>query len=176
MKATLESLFKLQFKIMIISLIAAIGKNNELGKNNALLWRLPADLKHFKETTYLHPVIMGRKTYESIGRSLPDRRNIVITRDEKYKPAGIETVKSIEKAIALFENSDEEIFFIGGGEIYSQAIQYANKLYITKIDNEFREADTFFPAIDSEWKEKKREDFRANEKNPFNYSFIEYEK
>jgi len=161
---------------MIISLIAAIGKNNELGKNNSLLWHLPADMKHFKDTTYLHPVIMGRKTYESIGRPLPNRRNIVITRDEKYKIEGIEIARSVEKAIALFEDTDEEIFFIGGGEIYNQVMKYINKLYITRIDNEFPDADTFFPSIDPRWKEKKREDFQADEKNLYNYSFIEYEK
>jgi len=161
---------------MILSLIAAIGKNNEIGKKNELLWHLPADMKHFKNITSLHTVIMGRKTFESIGRPLPNRKNIVITRNVNYKTKGIEAVKSVEKAIALFENSNEEIFFIGGGEIYRQAIKYADKLYITYIDKEFTNADTFFPVIGPEWKEKNREDFSVDDKNLYHYSFVEYEK
>lgn len=161
---------------MIISIIAAIGKNNEIGKNNTLLWRLPADMKHFKKTTYLHPVIMGRKTFESIGHPLVNRRNVVITRDDKFKAKGVETVKSIEKAIALFEDSEEEVFIIGGGEIYNQVIKYANKLYITHIDTTFEDADIFFPTIGSEWEEKSRENYTADKKNTYDYAFVTYDR
>ncbi|MCH7677888.1 dihydrofolate reductase [candidate division KSB1 bacterium] len=160
----------------MISLIVAIGKNNEIGKGNKLPWNLPADMKHFKKTTYLHAVIMGRKTFESIGRPLPDRRNIIITKNRKYKANGVEIVKSLEKAIALFQDINEEIFVIGGAEIYKQAIKYADKLYITYIDKKFPAADTFFPKIGSGWKEKSRQDFKADNKNLYNYSFLEYEK
>src|SRR3989338_6362266 len=105
----------------MISLIAAIGKNNELGKDNALLWKLPADMKHFREITLLHTVIMGRKTFESMGKPLPNRRNIVITRDVKYKKEGVDIVHSLDKAIDSARNpltENEEIFIIGGAEIY----------------------------------------------------------
>ena len=121
----------------MISLIAAIGKNNELGKGNTLLWHLPADMKHFKEITTLHPVIMGRKTFESIGHPLPNRRNIVITRNVNYKkglPAeagGIELAYSLNEALDLFPDQKEEIFIIGGAELYRQTISKKELL----IDN-----------------------------------------
>ena len=101
----------------MISLIAAIGKNNELGKGNTLLWSMPADMKHFTKTTALHTVVMGRKTFESIGKPLPNRRNIVITRDADYKKPGIEVVHSLAGALDLFPGQNEEIFIIGGAEI-----------------------------------------------------------
>src|SRR3989338_5065775 len=131
----------------MISLIAAIGKNNELGKANALLWHLPADMKHFIEITTLHPVVMGRKTFESIGRPLPNRRNIVITRDVKYKKEEVEIVHSLSEALDLFPDQNEEIFIIGGAEIYRQTMPIADRLYITHIDAEDSEADSFFPEI-----------------------------
>ena len=163
---------------MKISLIAAIGKNNELGRDNTLLWDMPADMKHFRNTTRGHSVIMGRKTFESLPNGpLPNRRNIIITRDTEYKSEGIEVVHSLDEALELFENKDEEVFVIGGAEIYKQAIEKGDKLYMTHIDAEDKEADTFFPIIDKTlWQETKREDFSADEKNIFNYSFVEYEK
>ncbi|MDQ3245085.1 MAG: dihydrofolate reductase, partial [bacterium] len=139
---------------MIISLIVAIGKNNEIGKGNALLWSLPADIKHFKGATVGHTIIMGRKTYESIGRPLPNRQNIVITRDTNYTKEGIEVAHSLEEAINISRlNLDkeltegQEVFIIGGAEIYKHALPIADKLYVTKVDQDF-EADTFFPTID----------------------------
>lgn len=161
----------------MISLIAAIGKNNEIGKGNTLLFTIPADMKHFKETTTGHSVIMGRKTFESIGRALPNRKNIIITRDSNFKLDGIDNIEikhSLIDALEPFKDK-EEVFIIGGGEIYKQAIEKADKLYITEVEAEDKDANSFFPIIDKEiWKETKREDFKKDEHNPHNYSFVEY--
>ena len=161
----------------MISLIAAIGKNNELGKKNTLLWDLPADMKHFRETTRGHTVIMGQKTFESIGRPLPNRRNIVVTRDDNFKIEGIEISMSLEDTLASFANSTEEVFVIGGGQIYKQSIEKADRLYITHVDMEDKEADTFFPEIiPIVWNEVKHEEHKKDSDNPFNYTFSIYEK
>lgn len=161
---------------MILSIIDAMGKNNELGKDNQLLWNLPRDMKHFRETTSGHPVIMGRKTFESIGRPLPKRRNIVITRDTEYTKEGIEVVHSMEEAIDLFSGTEEEAFIIGGAEIYKQALPFAGRLYITHVDGSF-EADAFFPTVNySEWKEISREHFDKDEENNYPCDFVIYEK
>jgi len=161
----------------MISLIAAIGKNNELGKGNTLLWHMPADMKHFIKTTALHAVIMGRKTFESIGKPLPNRRNIVITRDANYHAKGVEIVHSLAGALDLFPNQDEEIFVIGGAEIYKQTMPIADKLYITHIDAEDSGADSFFPEIiPIVWNEVSHEEHQADKKNPFAYTFSVYEK
>lgn len=160
----------------MISIIAAIGKNNELGKGNTLLWNMPADMKHFKDTTSGHGVIMGRKTFESIGRPLPNRRNIVITRDSSYKKEGIEIVHSVEESTKLFKN-EEEVFVIGGAEIYKQALPFADRLYITHVDDIKSDADAFFPEIiPIVWNEIKHEEHQKDEKNPHNYTFSVYEK
>lgn len=158
---------------MTLSLIAAIGNNNELGKNNQLLWNLPADMKHFRDTTRGHTVIMGRKTHESIGRPLPNRRNIVITRDTTYQKDGVEVVHSIDEALKLFENTDEEVFCIGGADVYAQALPYANKLYITHLDATF-DADTFFPRIDEQWQKHSETIRSADGENPYTLTFTEY--
>lgn len=161
----------------MITLIAAIGKNNELGKNNDLLWNLPADMKHFKETTSLHTVIMGRKTFESIGKPLPNRRNVVITRDANYKREGIEVVHSFSDALDLFPDKNEEIFVIGGAEIYKQTMPIADKLYITHVNAEDKDADAFFPEIiPIVWNEISHDEHKKDDKNPFNYTFSVYEK
>jgi dihydrofolate reductase len=162
---------------MIISLIAAIGQNNELGKDNALLWSMPADMAHFVKVTTGHPVIMGRKTFESIGKSLPKRRNVIITRDKKYTATDAEVVHSLEEALGLFKNSKEEIFIIGGAEIYNQAMDFADKLYITHIDDTRNDADTFFPEIiPIVWNEVSHDDHDCDEKNPHAYTFSVYKK
>ncbi len=169
---------------MILSIIAAIGKNNALGKDNQLLWQMPADMKHFKEITTGHTVIMGSKTFKSIGRPLPNRKNIVITRDMNYAPEGVDVVHSFDEALKIAsleqgrkfeENQDEvEVFVIGGGQVYAEAMTKANKLYITEIDSE-PSADTFFPEIKmEEWKEVSRESHMPDEKNPLSYSFVTY--
>ena len=168
---------------MILSLIAAVAKNDVIGGGNTLLWDLPEETKHFRDPTRGHTVIMGRKTYESIGKPLPNRRNIVITRDATYSVEGIEVVNSLEEALRLasleqgreFEENQEEVevFVIGGGEIYKQAIEKANKLYITEIHQDF-DGDTLFPNIDKNiWEETRREDYLDNS---VPYSFVEYKK
>lgn len=157
---------------MAISLIVAAAENNAIGKDNALLWHLSADLKRFKSLTSGHPVIMGRKTFESIGKPLPNRRNIVISRSLSALD-GCEVVASVEEALALV-NDGEEAFIIGGGSVYQALWQKAARLYLTAVKTRL-EGDTFIPEIrPEEWKEISREDFSADEKNEFGYSFIDY--
>ncbi|PKG43908.1 dihydrofolate reductase, partial [Psychroflexus sp. MES1-P1E] len=131
---------------MKITLIAAAAENNALGKDNDLIWRLPDDFKRFKALTSYHHIIMGRKTFESFPKPLPNRKHVVITRQENYKNETIEVVHSLEEAIQ-FSSTEEEIFIIGGGEIYKQALPFADKIELTRVHGEF-EADTFFPEID----------------------------
>lgn len=163
---------------MILSIISAIGKNNEIGKANTLLWNLPADMKHFKETTSGHPVIMGQKTFESIGRTLPNRRNIVLTKDENFRKDGIEIVYSIDELIDLLSKTtekDDECFIIGGGQIYKLFIDKADKLYITHVNVEFPDADTFFPTIDENvWQKTKSSPYVKDEQNAYDLEFVEY--
>lgn len=157
---------------MAISLIVAAAENNAIGKDNALLWHLSADLKRFKALTSGHPVIMGRKTFESIGKPLPNRRNIVISRSLSALD-GCEVAASVEEALALV-NDGEEAFIIGGGSVYRALWQKAARLYLTAVKTRL-EGDTFIPEIrPEEWKEISREDFSADEKNEFGYSFIDY--
>lgn len=160
----------------MITIIAAKAENNTIGNNNELIWHLPEDLKRFKRLTTGHPVIMGRKTFESIGRPLPGRRNIVITRSRTWGTEGILIVNSLEEAVEKGKESDPEIFIIGGGNIYSQAIGFADALEITEVHHSF-EGDTEFPEIDLKtWKEVFREDFKKDDRNSFDYSFIRYER
>ena len=155
---------------MIVSIIVAIAQNNGIGKDNQLLWRLPADLKHFKDITTGHPVIMGRKTFESVGRPLPNRRNIVITRNTALEIPGAEVVNDLEQAIALCAENDE-VFIVGGAEIYKMAMGLTDKIYLTVVKGTF-DADTFFPVIDAAtWKETEVVNHEADEKNPFGYTF-----
>lgn len=159
---------------MIVSIIVAIGENNAIGKNNQLLWHMPNDLKHFKDVTSGRTIIMGRKTFDSVGKPLPRRRNIVITRQDIDIP-GCEVVKSVEDGLALCKD-DDEVFIGGGAEIYKQALHLTNRIYLTIIHQSF-DADTFFPEINKqEWKEISREDFQPDEKNPIPYSFITLER
>ncbi len=160
----------------MVTVIAAIGQHNELGKDNDLIWHLPADLKRFKQTTTGHCIVMGRKTFESIGKPLPNRTSIIITRDATYSQEGCLVAHSIEEAIALA--GDTKVFIIGGAEIYKQALakQLADVLDITLVHQEF-EADVYFPEIDQKvWSEVSREDFPADEKNQYAYSFVSYTK
>jgi len=159
---------------MTISIIVAIGENHAIGKNNQLLWHMPNDLKHFKDVTSGRTIIMGRKTFDSVGKPLPRRRNIVVTRQDITIP-GCEVVKSIEDGIALCTDEDE-VFIGGGAEIYRQAMHLTNRIYLTVIHHAF-DADTFFPEIDkNEWKETERENYQPDEKNAFPYSFITLER
>ncbi|CAM1371321.1 Dihydrofolate reductase [Tenacibaculum litoreum] len=160
----------------MITLIAAIAKNNALGKDNDLIWHLPADLKRFKKVTTGHPILMGRNTFESIGKPLPNRTSIIITRKNNYFIDGCLIANSIEQAIELTEGKDA--FIIGGAQIYKDALEQnlVDRLDITLLHHEF-EADAFFPEIDMEiWKEVAREDFKADEKNKYDYSFVSYER
>lgn len=156
----------------MIKIIVAISKNRVIGKDNSLIWYLPADLKRFKEITTGNAVIMGRKTYESIGKPLPNRRNIIITRNENYEVDGCEVVNSLEEALLIcYENC----FIIGGAEIYKQSLSIADELYLTEVDGVF-DGDSFFPELGNEWHEVSNEKFEADDKNKFNYSFIKYER
>ncbi|HIC44034.1 MAG TPA: type 3 dihydrofolate reductase [Sulfurimonas sp.] len=157
----------------IISLIAAMAKNRVIGKDNAMPWHLPADLGHFKRVTLGKPIIMGRKTYESIGRPLPGRQNIVISSKLSYTLEGCDTVTSLEEALALVKGLDE-VMIIGGGFLYKQALPQANKLYLTFIDLGI-EGDTYFPDYEAlAIKEVKREVHLKDEKNPYNYEFVDF--
>mgnify|MGYP000341973760 CR=1 FL=1 len=160
----------------MITLIAAIAKNNALGKDNDLIWHLPADLKRFKKVTTGHAILMGRNTFESIGKPLPNRTSIIITRNNNYFIDGCLIANSIEQAIELVEGNDA--FIIGGAQIYKEALEQnlVDRLDITVLHHEF-EADAFFPKIDMNiWKEVAREDFKADEKNKYDYSFVSYER
>jgi len=160
----------------MVTIMAAIAANNALGKDNQLIWHLPADLKRFKKTTLNHAVIMGRKTYESLGKPLPNRTNILITRDKNYKAEGCLVVNSVKEALKAAAEVDENPFILGGAEIYKQAMPFADKLDITFVHHQF-EADVFFPKIDKKiWKETSRENFKADEKNKFDYSFVTFER
>ncbi|MFZ2024874.1 MAG: dihydrofolate reductase [Microgenomates group bacterium] len=156
----------------MISIIAAVGQNKELGKNNRLLWDIPEDMEHFRSKTRGHAVIMGRKTYESIGHALPGRPNIIITRDATFKTQdGCFIVHSLNEAIALGkEKENEELFIIGGANIYAQAIDSADKLYITEVHQSFSEADTFFPDYAKFSKEVSRKEGSGN---GYTYTFLE---
>ena len=159
----------------MISIIVAVAKNGVIGDKNSLLWHLREDMIHFRTTTSGHPVVMGRKTYDSIGRPLPKRTNVVITRDTNLAIEGCSVVHSIEEAIAMFE-STEEVFIIGGAQIYRQALPLADRIYLTVIDKEY-EGDTSFPEIDySMWRECSREDFSRGEEFEHPFSFITLER
>ncbi|PAW93699.1 dihydrofolate reductase [Mucilaginibacter sp. MD40] len=155
---------------MTISIIVAIAENNAIGKNNQLLWHMPNDLKHFKDITSGRTIIMGRKTFDSVGKPLPKRRNIVVTRQHIEIP-GCEVVKSIDEGLALCQGEDE-VFIGGGAEIYRQAMDKTDRIYLTIVHHQF-EADTFFPTIDhNQWTEVSSERHEADEKNPYPYSYI----
>ena len=161
----------------MITVIAAIAKNYALGKDNDLIWHLPADLKRFKKVTSGHYILMGRNTYESIGRPLPNRTTIIITRNKNYFKEGCLIANSLEEAVEMAKE-EAQVFIIGGAQIYKETIakDLAEQLDITLVHNEF-EADVYFPEIDTKiWKEVAREDFKADEKNEHDYSFISYQK
>lgn len=159
-------------KTTVVSLIAAIGKNRELGRGNKLLFKIPEDMKFFREKTRRHTVIMGRKTYESIGRPLPQRINIIISRNTDYKvPEGVLKSQSIEQALEIAKQHErEEIFIIGGAQIYKLALPYINRLYLTLVDADVPDADTFFPDY-SEFKNivSKKESKDEN----YDFAFVE---
>lgn len=159
----------------MLSIIVAIANNNVIGKDNKLIWHLPEDLKRFKELTTGKTIIMGRKTFESLGRVLPNRKHIVITRNKDLKiESDMVHIITDTNELEQYINSKEEAFVIGGGTIYKMLMPYAEKLYITKINENF-EGDTYFPEIDEkEWKIESKEKGKTDEKNPYKYEYITY--
>lgn len=147
-----------------ISMIAAIGKHRELGRKNELLWRIPDDLKRFKKMTLHHPIVMGRKTFESIGKPLPERMNIVVTRNKEWEHEGVYTASSVEEGLVKAAiTRAEEIFIIGGAQIYKEGIDFADTLYLTLVDAEARDADVFFPAYEKDFPTVVKEEVRESE-------------
>lgn len=162
---------------MIISLIVAAAENNVIGLEGKLPWHLPADMKYFKQTTAGHTVIMGRGTYESLGKPLPGRSNIVITRQENYAAPGCSVVGSLKAAIDYAaETGDSEAFIIGGGDIFMQSVLWADRIYLTRIFHSF-EGDTFFPVLNNEdWVMVNEQIHPADEKNKYAFSFQTFER
>ena len=159
---------------MILSMIVAMGENHAIGKDGGMPWHLPADLKYFKRVTMGKPIIMGRKTFDSIGKPLPGRRNLVITRSTDFEAEGVEAFDSPETALAAVEGV-EEAMIIGGGRIYAELLPKAERLYVTFIHADF-DADTFFPELGNEWQEISREDHAADESNPVATSYVVLER
>ena len=160
---------------MKISLIVAMANNRVIGLNNKMPWHLSADLKKFKKITMGSPIIMGRKTFESLKKALPNRTNIIITRSKNYNAENCIVVNSLHKAL-LAAKDDSKPYILGGAQIYKQAIKFADRLDITFVHHEF-EADAFFPEIDLNiWKEISRQDFKADTKNKYDYSFVSFER
>lgn len=158
------------------TIVVAMGKNREIGVDNKLLWHLPKDLKHFKEITSGHPIVMGRKTYESIGKPLPNRTNIVVSRKKDWFEEGILIVGSLKEALKFAKKIDENVFIIGGGNIYEQTIDLVDKLEVTLVDAELN-ADTFFPKIDEKiWRKTDEICHEKDEKNNYNFCFQTFER
>lgn len=160
---------------MHLSLICALTRNRAIGLRGDLLYHLPADLRHFKALTTGHTVLMGRRTFESLPKgALPNRRNVVISRQAGYSAPGIEVFPSLETALAACA-ADEEVFVIGGASVYEESLPLADRLCLTLIDDEPAEADTFFPACDlSEWEEVGREEHPADERHAVPFAFVTY--
>jgi dihydrofolate reductase len=159
---------------MKLSLIVAADRNNLIGRDNQLPWHLPADLAFFKRTTMGAPMLMGRKTWESIGRPLPGRTSIVITRDPHYRTEGAIVVHSIEEALRAAGDAPE-LFVIGGAKLFEDTLPVADRIHLTRINHEF-EGDTWFPEIGPEWREVSREEHGPDDKNPYPYAFITLER
>lgn len=153
-----------------------MGEKNEIGSGNQLLWHLPKDLKHFKDLTSGHPIIMGRKTYESIGKALPNRTNIVVSRKKNWFQEGVLIVGSLKEAVKFAKKIDENIFIIGGGNVYEQTMEIADRLEVTLVKANL-EADTYFPKINSKfWKMTSEVCHEKDEKNQYDFCFQTYEK
>lgn len=160
---------------MPLAIIAALAENRVIGVNNRLPWHLSADLKHFKALTLGKPVVMGRKTYESIGKPLPERRNIIVSRNPDLRIPGCEVVGSLEQSLALFDDQ-QEVMLIGGAQLFAQALPLTDRLYLTLIHQAFP-GDSFFPEWDSQqWQEVERVDCAAQGNNPYSFSFVTFER
>ena len=162
---------------MIKIVMAAKASNNIIGKDNTLVWHLPADLKFFKETHNGQTLIMGRKTFESLANPLPHRDSLVVTRNKDYQREGITVFHSLESALEAGEQKGlDTVFILGGGEIYKQSMDIADKLIITEVHHEF-DGDTYFPEIDGQkWEEVSREEHKADEKNKYDFAFVQYKR
>ena len=166
---------------MIKALMVAMARNRVIGRNNALPWYLPDDLKYFKRVTLGKPIVMGRKTFESIGKPLPGRANLVITRNAAWQHPGVRVFNSLTEAYRGAEAQAEidgvdEVMVIGGGEIFAESLADADRLYLTEVHGEVP-GDAYFPEIDwAQWQERSREDFPASGANPFDYSFVVYDR
>ncbi|MCG9972274.1 dihydrofolate reductase [Christiangramia crocea] len=159
----------------MLTIIAAAAENNALGKDNDLVWHLPDDFKRFKRLTSGHHIIMGRKTFESFPKLLPDRTHVIITRKKDYKPQGTIVVHSLEEAIRV-SKLDEQAFIIGGGEIYKMAMNTADKIELTRVHGEF-DADTFFPEVDkSKWELVKEQYHEKDERHKYAFTYLTYER
>ena len=159
----------------MLSIIVAVSENNVVGKENKLPWKLSADLKRLKSLTMGHHIIMGRKTWESLGKALPGRINVVITTDKNFKAEGGIVVHSLKEALAI-SSTDDEIFIFGGGKIFKEAMSLVKKIYMTRVHS-IIDGDTYFPVLDmNDWKKISREDFKADEKNQYDYSFVTLER
>ncbi len=159
----------------LLSIVVAAAENGAIGKDNQLLWHLPNDLKFFKRTTSGHTIIMGRKTYESVGKPLPNRRNIVITRQPDYAAVGVEVVHSLEEALALC-TTEATVFIVGGAEIYQQALPLVGRIYLTRV-HAAMEGDSYFPALEEmEWVLVSAESHLADERHQYGYTFMVYER
>ncbi|MEH6502308.1 MAG: dihydrofolate reductase [Cycloclasticus sp.] len=156
-------------------MIVAMADNRAIGKDNELLWHLPDDFKHFKAITMAKPILMGRKTYQSIGRPLPGRKNIVVTRDLTFTADGVLVVNSIDAALDAVKE-DAEVMVIGGASFYQQMLPLADRLYVTHVHHHF-DADTFFPEIDADqWRVVEQTEHAADERHAYSFSFVEYQK
>lgn len=160
----------------MLTLIVGMAKNRAIGTDNRMLWHLPRDLKHFKKITTGHPVIMGRLTYESIGKALPNRTNIVVSRRKDWFEEGILIVGSLKEALKFAKKIDDEVYVIGGGNIYAQTIDLADALEVTEVNTEI-DAEVYFPEIDfKKWKKTSEECFEKDEQHPFDYCFQKFER
>ncbi|WP_066961135.1 type 3 dihydrofolate reductase [Microbulbifer sp. Q7] len=159
-----------------LAMIVAMARNRAIGRENTLPWRISGDLQFFKRTTLGKPVVMGRKTFESIGRPLPGRQNIVITRNPDWRAEGVTVVGSLESALEVAaREAVDEVMVIGGAEIYRQAMPLADRLYVTEVDAEV-DGDAFFPALDERWQEVSRDCYPASERDEYNYCLVQYDR
>jgi dihydrofolate reductase len=161
--------------VNVVSIIAAVASNGVIGRQGDLPWHMPTDLRRFKRLTTGHHLVVGRKTWDEVGKPLPGRIMVVVTRDRSFRPEGATVVHSVDAALSA-ARGDDEVFIAGGGEIYRQALPLADRLYITRIHANV-EGDTVFPEIDeNEWHVIDREDYDADERNPYPFSFLVYER
>lgn len=158
-----------------INIVVAMAENRVIGRDNQLPWRLPKDLAYFKQVTWGHPILMGRRTFESIGRPLPGRRNMVLSRQTDWTAENVEVVPSVDAAVTLLAGV-QQLMVIGGAEVYRQCLPLADKLYITQVHSEI-EGDAFFPELDEQdWLQISLDEHYADDTNPFNYSFVVYQR